>query len=305
MTSDDRYTPEDYLVYLDIDDKYHILVEGRDDKWAFERLLDRKFPDARETLVVDSAETFISAGPENREIVEGVCTEILNKPYSNKLVGFVDREFRDFSLSPYLKDDIDGHKVSGRVVWSRGHSIENYLFDFDILGMPLTDYTSSSFNQVLGAFKEVFESMMRTACAVSLAAKDIGRLKRVRPSIDEKILRVDDSHITINLDNWRENLSSRISSDEIEELFKRLNFWLGKTGSADYTVVRWLCDGHIGFNFIWSVYDVCVQLSNGRLLRARRQLRFHNFVSRWVQKAIDDSCEYPSEIFQLLRIVSD
>ena len=306
VNDDDKYTPEEYFRLLVIDDMYHILVEGSDDQYVFELLIDGKFPGAiHQSVVVDSAEFFIRAGPENREIVENICTSVLTHPYSDRLVGFVDRQFRDFSLLPNLRDDINGHKVSGRVVWSRGHSIENYLFDFDILRNPLRVFSPPGFSQALQAFEEVFEAMMRMACAISLAAKDIGRLNRIRSSINSDIIMIDNSQVNVDFDRWRQDLLHRMQQEEIDELYGRLEFWHGKTQDADYNVIRWLCDGHIGFNFIWSVYSVCVRsfTRDGKLQKVKHPTPFKSCADYWVQKVIHDNYEYPSEIFWLFNML--
>jgi hypothetical protein len=133
MTDEGRFTPEEYLKYLEIDDlSRHILVEGRDDKRIFELLLrELCHTDEKSQILVDSAEAFVECHPENRETVEDICNKITGEAYSDRLVAFVDREFREFDF-PQLLDRVDGHKISGQLVWSRGHSIENYFFDFDI-----------------------------------------------------------------------------------------------------------------------------------------------------------------------------
>lgn len=80
-------------------------------------------------------------GPSKRERVEYVCAKALNTPEARKLVGFVDREFREFEQGDTLRDLLDGHQTVGRVVWSRGHSIENYNLDGYILRQSLRNHS--------------------------------------------------------------------------------------------------------------------------------------------------------------------
>ena len=304
MTDEGKFTPEEYLKYLEMDDiSRHILVEGRDDKRIFELLLrELCHTDEKSRILVDSAAAFVECHPENRETVEDICDKITGETYSDRLVAFVDREFREFDF-PKLLDHLNGHKVSGQLVWSRGHSIENYFFDFDTLCDPFIAFSPEGFDEALDIFKDVFDSAMRVACAISLAAREIGRLKRVRASINAQMLNVDGSETELNFDAWKMNLEGKLSPDEVERLFTRFEFWYNKVLEADHNIARWMCDGHIGFRFIWTVYDRCVQLSGQKgTLEAKPPIRFNVCANSWVKHLLDNQCEYPAAVLDLLSI---
>jgi len=48
---------------------------------------------------------------------------------AERSIGFVERELRYFDLEDCIHDLIGDHKAVNHLVWSRGHSIENYFFE--------------------------------------------------------------------------------------------------------------------------------------------------------------------------------
>ena len=108
-----------------------LLVEGRRDKIAFEILL--KILCGRHDIAVHSVGDLLEFDEEvlgEREKVKKAYYSVIDTPHIEKLVGFIDREFDDFEWNGGFVDTRRAHKVSGRLVCSRGHSIENYCFDF-------------------------------------------------------------------------------------------------------------------------------------------------------------------------------
>ena len=142
----EKYNPAAYRIYLQLSEKKHVLVEGKSEKIAFRNLKYELDIDIDE-LEIDSAEYLIefedSEGhPQklgNREKVEEISKIVVaesqnlenngREPYADKFIGFVDREYREFQVSNSIQDLLNCHRVSDRLVWSRGHSIENYLFE--------------------------------------------------------------------------------------------------------------------------------------------------------------------------------
>jgi hypothetical protein len=300
---EDGFTAEEYLKYLEADDtNRHILVEGRDDRRVFELLL-RELCHEEGPIIVDSAEAFVNCHPENCRIVEDICGKVVDEPYADRLAAFVDREFREFDRALELQDRINGHKVCGRLVWSRGHSVENYLFDFSTLCDPFIAFSPDKFDVSLDLFEDVFESAVQIACAIGLAAREMSRLGRVRKSINTSMLETGGSEVRINFDGWRASLTGKLTEEEIEELFNQFGLWYDRVLEANYSVVRWMCDGHTGFRLIWAVYDLCVQLSGqGSTLKSKSRILFNVCVNSWVRLVWDSPREYPLAVFDLLGI---
>ena len=191
-----QYTPDEYRIYLNTTDTRHLLVEGPSDKMLFKLLLDEVLRHtsqqfSRDDIDIDSAEDFIQFDEPlgNRAKVEAICQDVNLASYADKLVGFVDREFRDFERDPELQDTLGAHKVSGRLVWSRGHSIENYLFDFGTLREPLRDFSPTPyFDVALCTFELLLKPAVHLACALSLVGDDLQKFNRIKASVDWQVL---------------------------------------------------------------------------------------------------------------------
>ena len=177
-----NYTPAEYRNILRMTRRTHLLVEGKMDKRFFSTLIDEW---RQEDLVgvstsgfdvdIDTAETLIEFLPPlgNREKVEIICQEVAKTDFAVRLVGFVDREYREFCANPgELEDTIRGHHIEGRLIWSRGHSFENYFFDTDVLHTPLRDSCTADNTEVaLVLLKRVLPSLLRIACAPRYVAR--------------------------------------------------------------------------------------------------------------------------------------
>lgn len=323
------YDLPSYRSYLRFSNEKHLLVEGRDDKRVFALFLDellvrRGAQSMRYGIRIDCAEALIDFGSKvgNREKVEVVCRSVSDLSFAEKLVGFVDRDFREFDRHPCLQDRVGGHLVSGRLVWSRGHSVENYYFDFDTLRNPLRAFSvTDRFCQALGLFEVIFEQTIRLACSASLAGDELQILKIVKKSATREIFQLHSGKeeiLTLNLDVWRKNLKKhhRLSPDMADELIERFQGWNNPVEASDFCIVRWMCHGHIGLAFIWAVYSLCVlevcqregydrlvaESEAQRVLKSEESVRFSACADFWVQRALGNHCDYPAEVFKLLGL---
>lgn len=325
-----KYDPQGYTNLIRMSNTKHLLVEGPDDKRLFKLLLDElyqlKIQDLSKStikLVIDSAEELINFGNilGNCQKVEEICQIINNKPYCNKLVGFTDREFREFGISNTIQDNLNLHKVQGRLVWSRGHSIENYFFDFSILREPLRDLSATEyFDDVLDIFQNFIESALRLACTASLTGKEIGNLDLIKSSINWRVIKVEINHskeVVLLLNDWAQSLVriQKLSVEKAEKIIERYKYWYQIVEKADFQVIRWMCHGHIGIAVIWAVYsrcihDMCSQNGLGnpeaevaKVEGIKRQIRTHTCASWWARKALANHCDYPTDVFQLLELI--
>jgi Protein of unknown function (DUF4435) len=319
-----KYTIQEYLRYIQLSHKKHLLVEGKEDKRIFKLLFDefkqeKKILDV-DKIDIDTAEILsFTDTPRNCDRVKSVCLSIENKDYQDKLVGFIDREFSEFEYDGVpFQDKLQTHKVEGRLVWSRGHSIENYFFDFSILrdsfrGLIAIDY----FAETLLLFQIVIESAIQRACAISLAAEKSCKIKRILSTIQWEYLELDNGELMIK--NMEQNLLASppgFSPDEAKQFYEEYEKWQRRVKSnTDFLVIRWLCHGHIGIKFIWSVYQYCIyHICSGNSDRetARKDAEnktkisedkiTHNLATCWSRKAVNHECDYPMPVLQLLGI---
>lgn len=317
------YSPATYRNMVAMSSSKFILVEGEDDKRSLMYLKQELF--GREEPIHIHGANQIEFGTDignrenigNRERVEQICQAIKGKKYAARFVGFVDREFREFELENEITDLIDCHNTIDRLIWSRGHSIENYYFDLEILYRPLRHHSTTSFYEdALVLFGQVFEQAIRLACAIGLAAYDHGLLKPAKSSISWEILALNVHKLTINLQEWERFLIQKQKIQKIDANTVIVSFqtWLEKVSETDFKSIRWLCHGHIGITFIWATYARCLfevcrkegvpepQREVRKVLGADETVRFNGCASEWAQQASNHSCEYPSDIFDYLGL---
>lgn len=322
MTNHLAYTPEEYRIMIKMSKFKYILVEGRDDVIAIKYLIEELYKGKYDDVQIDGAHQ-ISFGSNigNRQRVENIAESLKDKQYSKRFVGFVDREFREFSLDNYIEDLLSRHNIISRLIWARGHSMENYYFDFSILRRALRHHSATPyFDAALELFEQNLERIITLACALGLAGKDHhGMIQRIKSSIHWTVFDFDTSGLIVNSTLWSRILNNKtkkrnedvISEDVIslEETFQR---WLKKVIVADFNVVRWLCHGHIGITVIWNAYARCVlevcqkagcedsQREVTHVLGANETVRCNGCASEWARLAFDKACEYPREVFSLL-----
>lgn len=321
-----KYKPEEYLRYIKMSNKKHLLVEGKEDKRIFNLLLDelkqKNHILATENPDIDTAEMLsFDDTPNNRDRVKVICQKVQEKSYAERLVGFVDREFEEFEYNSNIEDKLKKHEVQGRLIWSRGHSIENYFFDFLILRNSFRDLVVIDyFAQSLEIFEKIMKPTIEIACALSLAAKELDKLQRIEKiigkTIDWQTIQLNDEKIEIIIGNWEKKLSgeSGFTEEEVRILIEKYTAWHQIVKLTDFQVVRWLCHGHIGMNFIWAVYGCCVYYicSQGlyespttevsRVGKIDKYTRTHTCASWWAREAINSGCDYPTEIIELLGL---
>jgi len=315
------YDLKSYRNYLRFSYSKHLLVEGRDDKRAFLLLLE-DHPPSSQNIQVDTAEHLVDFGAciGNRQKVEEVCHSAIDSTWGTKLTGFVDRDFRGFAMRPHLEDRLQRHRISNRLVWSRGHSIENYLFDVDILQKPLRMFSpTDTYTDALELFVALFHNTVRLACAVSLTGNELQKLGLVKSSISRRVLRINDD-CTLILDSsiWKDELVRRhhLCPERAQELTDTFLLWQHKVEQCDFDTVRWMCHGHIGLAFIWSAYSRCIAEScklkgwseqeaekeAQRVLKTEERIRFRACAETWVDMAANRQSCFPTEVLTLLDV---
>lgn len=310
-----KYLPREYWTLVKFSHDKHILVEGPADKRAFEMFIDEL---QLSDIKVDSAELLMS--PDglilgNREKIEHVCS----KPLEN-LIGFVDREFREFEISEQLLDKLGKHMIKGCVVWSRGHSIENYCFDMNILRRTLRVISTTTYvNEALSLFETIFEGTISEAVILSLAAREAGLLEVLSKSLHWKPIRIDleSKRIQIHEGYWRKTLikKKKVQPRKVDYFIKQLSLWRQRVTKAEFDTQRWLCHGHIGFALIWAVYSRSVFEASKmhgkndeeagkeaqKVLGAKISLRLNVCIDHWIRESISGNAEFPSDVFILLE----
>ncbi len=319
MTDEFIYNPAGYRNMVKMSSFRYILVEGKDDKRSLMYLIQEFFGERKDIKVHGAHQIKFGNAAGNRERVEEISKSINGKKYAERFVGFVDREFRGFELGDEIKDLIHKHNIMGRLIWSRGHSIENYYFEFVVLERPLRNNSVTLyFDDALDLFKQNIEQIIKLACAIGLAAWQYNLLEATRASIEDwRILEFNASELIINTTRWINSLISKqkIRKEDVITLIDTFQMWSEKVSKTDFNIIRWLCHGHIGITFIWaayarSVFEVCQRSGCEdprreaiNVLKASETVRFNGCASEWAYQAVNKSCEYPKVIFNHLGLL--
>ncbi|CAD5983642.1 DUF4435 domain-containing protein [Planktothrix agardhii 1029] len=322
------YLPVEYRIYLQNsirNGNKHILVEGKDDKHLIKKLV-QEFLGNDNKILVDSAENLIKGDESieffnNRQKVEFIANSICDKQYADGFIGFTDRELHKFEWDcdyiSELQDLLNSHDVIQRLILSRGHSIENYIFDLSIL-CEVLDYLSTTVyaNESIDLFKENFIATLRIACSIGLAATKAQILSKTKSTIDYNLLEFSPStKVVFKFEDWVQKLADRgISIAQQQELRLHYNVYNEQVERASMSIVRWICHGHIGFDFLKALYERCIieicptiqgkskELSE--ISWVPKEKLFYCFINCWIKKALLNQCEYPRAIFELLGLIS-
>jgi hypothetical protein len=321
-----RYSLQDYTAYIKMSNNRHLLVEGKQDRRLFTELLDVAFRDfairiSRDEVNIDVAQDLIGTGFQdtrgNRQKVELVSEAIGRTADRKKFVGFVDREFRGFEWGDRFADHINGHYVLDRLVWSRGHSVENYYFDLASLQGPLRAFSRSHrFGEALALFQVICESVIRFACAASLAGLELNMITVLRRSLHWRLVDLGPSGASIRTEEWKESLrrNQKLTEEMARLVIERYESWVRRVEAADFGIIRWLCHGHVGLSCIWAAYARCVyetcehteDQDRGReaqhVLAADEDVRFNVCLQAWAGGASTSAPDCPSIVFDLLGL---
>lgn len=318
MTDELIYNPAGYRNMVRMSSLKYILVEGREDKRILTYLIREILGPNKEIKVHGAHQIHSMDIPNNREKVEEISDKIGKHKFADRFVGFVDRELREFELDSEITDILNKHNIINRLVWSRGHSIENYFFDFATLSRSLRDHSVTMyFEEALDLFGQNIEQIIREACTIGLAAWECKRLQPVRHSINDwNLIDFGPSGFVINMTRWTNSLVKKhnILAEEASALINSYGTWGPRVSRTNFNTIRWLCDGHTGIAFMWStfarsVFEVSKKLGGSdpkreatNVLRADSIVRSNGCASEWVTRAAKKACEYPQDIFTLLGI---
>ncbi len=304
---------EAYLLRIRLWSKPLILVEGTEDQRAVQLLGGTL--GTGDITVETAAQVASPVGTSlgNREKVELVCSMVDQEHPHARFVGFTDREFRDFEITSTLTDLFpDDHHVEGRVVWSRGHSIENYLLSLRVLDEPLRVHTDGpEYEPAFVKFQTSFPEVLRIAAALSITGKQLGNIDQLFGSIVWQIFEVTTQGISLHLEHWKEQMVSRQSLDSVRAQTIATTFEEGLHCSAmsDEQTLRWFTHGHIGFRVAWAAYAACLasvsenaQPAMSKLAAISEHIRFNYCCERWVKCFSEAGETAPTKLFELLAL---
>jgi hypothetical protein len=247
---------EGYLSAVKIRERATLLVEGKNDKKTLDRLHHAVLSagsGSSSSLVVDTTELIGSSGGLGaREVVEATYTQAAAEGLD--FAGVVDREYRGFEFHPDLRDDLGAHQVEGEALfWTRGHSIENYYF----IQECILEFLALQFPHVLcppcrAVISQSFSSILAYTCAVSLAARELGILKRCHGLSEPGHWLGSTPAMSFDVPALCAGVNARGGSVDTGAAVKLVRDYLGALGRTEDAMIRWATHGNIGFDMMWT-----------------------------------------------------
>lgn len=326
-----QLTPDQYLTVVKMSEESRLLLEGSDDCEFFTLLYNKIQEFYKRTspckiimlkkIKIQTAEE-IKAPLGNKDKVEHICNLALhpeNQDIKHKILGFVDREFREFyDFSTILKDRLKTHKMDNCLIWTRGHSIENYLFEISVwketfFGYPTSRYYQDSFS----LFESKFDDILKLSCALSLAAWSEDLISLVAKTLNWSFIEIKSNSIQIDFTSWKSVLKKqKLDTGKIDNLVNKINQYLDVASNSNLDVIRWLTHGHIGLNLMFAVYGKClyqIALSDGGVdpnqeaekINSHKARRFTEAAKNWSAQIMQEMeaeniSEFPIKCFDLL-----
>ena len=297
-----QYTPQQYRIYLMNSSQKHILVEGKNDKYFLERMLSYlankiNKPELTEQVSVDSAEYLIKADSgtgSNKEKVEEIANSVVDKDYSHKFIAFLDRELYlfdwDYEQTQILQDNFPRHNIEKRIIRTRGHSLENYLFEVDIVSNFFNLNTTISNPQAAtNLFRKIFKSVIYSACTIGLAATKSSLLQKIADSIFwRNFIELTSGKINFLLEDWLNFLIDKrsVSDSKNSEIKHNYKIYIQLINQTSFDIVRWLSHGHIGYDFLREAYIKCfMEISKENVSNVEwigKDKMFQQLINYWV-----------------------
>ncbi|NEQ36247.1 MAG: DUF4435 domain-containing protein [Okeania sp. SIO3I5] len=323
--SSPKYTPKEYRIYLNNSSQKHILVEGKNDKYFLERMLsylanEIDKPELTEQVVVDSAASLIeseSGTGSNKEKVEEIANSVVDKPYSQRFIAFIDRELYlfdwDYEQTQILQDNFPRHNIEKRIIRTRGHSLENYLFEVDIVSNFFNLNTTIPNPQIAtNLFKQIFKSVIYSACTIGLAATKSSLLQKIESGILwRNFIELTSGEINFLLEDWLDFLIDKrsVSNSKISEIKHNYKTYIQLINQTSFEIVRWLSHGHIGYDFLKEAYIKCVmQISKeaeSNVNWAKKDKMLQQLINYCVEEILSNDRMYFQEIFEMLDLSRD
>ena len=305
-----------YVNTVKMSGQKYLLVEGRDDKHFLLCLAQRLGFTGKVRIEAFADRIAFNPSQDNvKEKIEEIerLIRLKGESVSTRFIALVDRQFDGFSISNSLiRENFQARYY--RLVRTRGHSIENYLFDYSLIEDQLRRYYNyddpNGFrDDALNNMAENLPEVVNVACALSLAARDssfIGRIGDALKGLNESVIIQDDwaimdfdyersPAIFLKEDVFQAHVESlysdRISRQKIRRVITDYQLYLRIVRKSENSaLVRWLCHGHIGMEMIKHTFAASI-LHSWKCRGSESNNPIHNIenmmFSPWIDHLVD------------------
>lgn len=308
-----RYDIPEYIALTKMSSKARILVEGKDDRGIILGLISRINPKIKFSVdsAVDIKGNCSNTAKNNRAKIEKIHLHCKEKDSHEKLFFLCDREFRKFEIDESIKDLVQDHEVDRNLVWTEGHSLENYFLSPSMLIDGFRFLTGAGQkDNALQLFEEIFYLSLREIATLTLAAKIQNCASFPSTIIQWKEISITGNSIDIGLRKLK-------PENSITERFIRSYFDVSTViAQTPIETCARFCRGHTAVIALQRIFAACLytttKITDEEIARYDANL-FNNIPESTIRTALSESwisgvskgeASYPAPLVRLLHNVA-
>jgi|JI10StandDraft_1071094.scaffolds.fasta_scaffold135199_3 hypothetical protein len=309
------YSPNGYLILLKSRSRLTVLVEGSTDKDYLGYSIIKYLNDDKSLnrYSIDSAD-MISADNlhyGNRDKVLYINSKRINdQTIKDKLIIFIDREYNDFDINDPNIDLNPTHAGNDNLYFTRGHSMENYFFDVNVI-LDYIEFMHSS--KLQSDYKSLivkhWKELIIYAASISFSIYKNNLIGRSENVFEYGIWDIGANNLILNETFFKSCLQKRgiaatTTQDILTDTYNIYNILSLKDKEC-----RWLAHGHIGMNIIFCglariLYSCNVDTKTVNDITGYLEIKYKYLVERWYFYYNNNtSDEFPKLFLERFRIL--
>lgn len=310
-------TVDDLLALLRMSDASYLIVEGVDDRYALQELFwhsadDSSAPGDLEVFRIEEFEAPQFAGLGNRERVEVLSEALRDQPCRGMVACLVDREFRLFCLEPEVCVDPPDIANLAPLLWTCGHSFENYFFHQSIVPPLVRRLCRSPIRgMALEILEGCFDELVATAASLSVAAFLSGEHGLLQATVRSTHFDFSGSSYHFLESAWLQQVEAQFVNRPNLRTSIRTYFAWARCRCLPSPHLARLIHGHGGVHFFRCVLAACVfQLESDAgvsTLREHKKIEmtsnerlFEYFLAEWIRRYRQAEVPGPDHVFRTL-----
>jgi hypothetical protein len=342
------YSPNGYLILLKSRSRLTVLVEGSTDKDYLgysiikylndDKSLNRYSIDSADMISADNLHygnrdkvLYINSKRINDQTIKDKliifidnftfsrCFRIIlyinskrinDQTIKDKLIIFIDREYNDFDINDPNIDLNPTHAGNDNLYFTRGHSMENYFFDVNVI-LDYIEFMHSS--KLQSDYKSLivkhWKELIIYAASISFSIYKNNLIGRSENVFEYGIWDIGANNLILNETFFKSCLQKRgiaatTTQDILTDTYNIYNILSLKDKEC-----RWLAHGHIGMNIIFCglariLYSCNVDTKTVNDITGYLEIKYKYLVERWYFYYNNNtSDEFPKLFLERFRIL--
>lgn len=259
-----EYLGGEYSCYLKMSTDFHILVEGKSDKYfllCYFDELQMKYPETSKLfskITIDKVEKLQIDSP-----ISGNKNKIIHlsdkNPESPNLLCIIDREYDLFDFdSSSIRNKFKHNFIKKNLAMTDGHSFENYFFTLNIVKKTLLEITLLPICKNLeDKLCLYFEDLLRISCALGIASrKSLISWRRISPAINAEWFQLSAKKCFLNFESVSDSLENKgMSTEEIELIRQEYGNALKLINKSSAEILQHLCHAHLTTKMLFEFFS--------------------------------------------------